>query len=55
MEWGIVIAMAGLFLMAVLLVEEVETETEADSGHVPHWESEYESLAIHVADYQRAV
>jgi len=52
MEWGIVIAAVGMFLMVVLTMKEVYAETEAGALGLPDYEPEYESLAINVADYQ---
>ena len=52
MELGIVIAAVGLVLMVVLMLEEVELETEFGALGLPDYEPEYESLTINVADYR---
>ena len=54
MAWGIVIAAVGLVLMVVLMLEEVEVETESGAFGLPDYEPEYESLTINVADYRYA-
>ena len=54
MAWGIVIAAVGLVLMVVLMLEEVEMETESGALGLPDYEPEYESLTINVADYRYA-
>ena len=52
MEWGIVIAAVGLVLMVVLMLEEVDVETEYGAFSLPDYEPEYESLTVNVADYR---
>ena len=52
MEWGIVIAAVGLVLMVVLMLEEVDVETEFGAFGLPDYEPEYETLTINVADYR---
>jgi hypothetical protein len=54
MAWGIVIAAVGLLLMVVLMLEEVDVETEFGALSLPDREPEYESLTINVADYRYA-
>ena len=52
MEWGIVIAAVGLVLMVVLMLEEVNVETEFGAVGLPDYEPEYETLTINPADYK---
>jgi hypothetical protein len=54
MEWGIVMAAVELVMMVVLMLEEVEMETELGALGLPDYEPEYESLTINVADYRYA-
>ena len=52
MEWGIVIAAVGLVLMVVLVLEEVNVDTEFGAVGLPAFEPEYETLTINPADYK---
>jgi hypothetical protein len=54
MEWGIVMAGAGLFLMVVLTLEHVEVGEGEEFIRLPYFEPEYESLTINPADYRFA-
>ena len=49
---GIVMAAAGLFLMVVLMLENVDAYVVEETGTLPDLEPEYESLSINLADYR---
>ena len=54
MEWGIMMAAAGLFLMVVLMLENVDAYVVDETVRLPNFEPEDESLAINLADYKLA-
>jgi len=54
MEWGIVMAAMGLFLMVVLVLEHLDGGEGEYLIRLPYFEPDYESLAINPADYKFA-
>ena len=55
MEWGIIVTAVEIVGMFALLVAEANAGTADDTKLIPDYETEYESLAINVADYQYVV